>query len=133
MSDSIDGRSRELLDGKNFAHVVTTSGDGKPHVAVVWADVEGDEILLNGAEDREWSTRLRSRPDVLVTVVNLDDPYEYVTIRGKAVEVTPEGGAAHIDKLAKKYLGKDVYPAHDESVARLLVRIQPEKVRLRGG
>lgn len=132
-SDSIDGRSRELLEGPNFCHVVTTSSDGTPHVVVVWVDVEGDEILLNGAEDRSWSTRLRTRPDVLLTVVNLENPYEYVTIRGKAAEVTPDGAEAHIDKLAKKYLGKDLYPAHDENVPRLLVRIQPESVRLRGG
>lgn len=59
MGDLIDGRSRELLDDKNFCHVVTMSGDGSPHVTVVWVDVEGDDILLNGAEGRAWPANLR--------------------------------------------------------------------------
>jgi len=133
MADSIDGRVRELLEDKNFAHVVTKSDDGTPHVTVVWANVEGDEVLLNGAEGRAWPANLRRDPDVVLTVVNLEDPYEYVTIRGRAVEITPDGADEHIDALAKKYLDEDDYPFRKEGEVRLKVRIQPEKVRLRGG
>jgi PPOX class probable F420-dependent enzyme len=133
MSDSIDGRSRELLEDKNFCHVVTTGRDGSPHVSVVWVGVEGDEVLLNGAEGRIWPANLRRDPKVLLTVVNLENPYEYTTIKGQAVEITPDGADEHIDALAKKYLDKDEYPFRQEGEVRLKVRIQPEKVSLRGG
>jgi PPOX class probable F420-dependent enzyme len=133
MSDSIDGRSRELLQDKNFCHVVTTRRDGSPHVSVVWVDVEGDEVLLNGAEGRVWPANLRRDPKVLLTVVNLANPYEYTTIKGRAVEITPDGADEHIDALAKKYLDEDEYPFRQEGEVRLKVRIQPEKVSLRGG
>ena len=133
MADSIDGRSRELLDDKNFAHVVTTGKDGSPHVSVVWVDVEGGEVLVNGAEGRVWPANLRRDPKVLLTVVNLENPYEYTTVKGRAVEITSEGADEHIDALAKKYLDKDEYPFRQEGEVRLKVRIQPEKVSLRGG
>jgi len=133
MADSIDGRSRELLDDKNFAHVVTTGRDGSPHVSVVWVDVEGDEVLVNDAEGRVWPANLRRDPKVLLTVVNLENPYEYTTVKGRAVEITSEGADEHIDALAKKYLDKDEYPFRQEGEVRLKVRIQPEKVSLRGG
>jgi PPOX class probable F420-dependent enzyme len=133
MSDSIDGRTRELLEDKNFCHVVATSGDGSPHVTVVWVDVEGDEILLNGAEGRAWPANLLRDPNVVLTVVNLEDPYEYVTIEGRAVEITPDGADEHIDALGKKYLDKDEYPFRKEGEVRLKIRVRPEKVRLRGG
>ncbi len=133
MSSSIDGRSRALLHDKNFCHVVTTARNGNPHVSVVWVDVEGDEVLLNGAEGRVWPANLRRDPKVLLTVVNLENPYEYTTIRGRAVEITPEGADEHIDALAKKYLDQDEYPYRQEGEVRLKIRVQPEKVSLRGG
>jgi PPOX class probable F420-dependent enzyme len=133
MSDSIDGRSRELLEDKNFCHVVTTSRDGSPHATVVWVNVEGNDILLNGAEGRAWPANLRRDPNVLLTVVNLKNPYEYTTVRGRAIEITPEGADEHIDALAKKYLDKDEYPFRTPDEVRLKVRVQPEKVRIWGG
>ena len=133
MPDLIDGRSRELLEGKNFAHVVTTSRDGSPHATVVWIDVEGDDVLLNGAEGRAWPANLRRDPNVLLTVVNQQNPYEYTTVRGRAVEITPKGADEHIDVLAKKYLDRNEYPFRTPDEVRLKVRVRPEKVRIWGG
>lgn len=133
MADSIDGRSRELLEDKNFCHVVTMSGDGLPHVTVVWVNLEGDDILLNGAEGRAWPANLRRDPNVWLTIVNLKDPYEYVTIKGRAVEITTDGADEHIDALGKKYLDKDEYPFRKQGEVRLKIRIQPDEVRHRGG
>ena|SRR6218665_3044791 len=133
MPTSIDARSRELLQDKNFCHVVTIGKDGSPHVTVVWVDVDGDEVLVNGAEGRAWPANLRRDPHVVLTVVNLGNPYEYTVIRGQAVEITTDGADEHINALAKKYLDEDVYPFRQEGEVRLKVRIQPEKVSLRGG
>lgn len=133
MSASIDDRSRELLDAKNFAHVATLASDGWPHQAVVWVEADGDEILLNSAEGRAWPNNLRRDPRITVVVANLENPYEYVTIKGKAVEITPDGADEHIDALAKKYLDADTYPFRQDGEVRLKIRIEPDKVSLRGG
>ncbi len=133
MPASIDDRSRELLGAKNFAHVATISSDGTPHVAVAWVDADGDEVLVNSAEGRVWPRNLERDPRVTVVVANHDNPYEYVTIKGEAVEITPESADEHIDALAKKYLDADSYPFRQEGEVRLKIRIRPDKVSLRGG
>jgi PPOX class probable F420-dependent enzyme len=133
MPASIDERSRELLDAKNFAHLATIAPDGSPHQAVVWVEADGDDILVNSAEGRVWPANLRRDPRVTVVVANLENPYEYVTIKGQAVEVTPESADEHIDALAKKYLDADSYPFRQEGEVRLKIRIRPDKVAVRGG
>lgn len=132
MADRIDGRSRELLEASNFCHVVTLADDGTPHVTVVWVDVDGEDVLLNSAEGRAWPDNLRRDPRATLTIVNSDNPYEYTVIAGRAVEIAPDGADEHIDKLAKKYLGKDEYPFRSPGEVRLLVRVRPEKVSHRG-
>jgi PPOX class probable F420-dependent enzyme len=133
MAASIEGRGRELLEARNFCHVATIATDGTPHVAVVWSHPEGDELWLNGSEGRTWVENLRRDPRVTLTVVNLEDPYEYLSIKGRVVEITPQGADDHIDKLAKKYLDEDSYPSRKEGEVRLIVKVRPEKVALRGG
>jgi len=133
MPASIDARSRELLEAENFAHVATITRDGTPHVAVAWIDVDGDVVQVNSAEGRDWPANLRRDPRVTVVVANHENPYEYVTIKGEAVEITPEGADDHIDSLAKKYLDKDSYPFRVEDEVRLKIRIRPDQVKRWGG
>jgi PPOX class probable F420-dependent enzyme len=133
MSTSIDDRSRELLEAKNFAHVATISSDGMPHTAIAWIDVHGDVVQVNSAAGRDWPANLRRDPRLAITVVNQENPYEYVTIKGEAIEITPEGADEHIDSLAKKYLDKDEYPFRLEDEVRLKIRIRPDRIRRWGG
>lgn len=133
MADGIDGRSRELLEAKNFCHIATIGPDGKPDVAVVWVDVNGEDVLLNSAEGRTWPENLRRDPRAHLTVVNSEDPYEYVSIDGRVVEVTHDGADEHIDKLAQKYFGQERYPGRAPDEVRLLIRVKPETVSIRGG
>lgn len=133
MPAAIDGTSRALLDAPNFAHVTTLNDDGTPHTAVVWVEAVGDEILVNSAEGRAWPTNLQRDPRVWVTVVNLENPYQYVSVRGDAVEIATEGADAQIDALAKKYLDEDVYPFRQPGEVRLKIVIRPDRVGVRGG
>lgn len=133
MSEVIDGRAGELLEATNFCHVATLARDGTPHVAVVWVDADDGDVLLNSSEGRSWPENLRRDPRTTLTVVNSENPYEYVTIKGRMVEMTHQGANDHIDALAKKYLDKDEYPSLQPGEVRLLVRIRPERVALREG
>ena len=121
---------RLLTEGRNFAHLVTRRRDGSPRVVVIWVDADGDHVLLNGQEgDRYWLEDVRRDPEVIITVVNMEDPYEYVTVHGRAVEDTHEGANAHIDALARRYWGRDYGLA--EGKQRVIVRVAPERVRHR--
>jgi PPOX class probable F420-dependent enzyme len=132
MAETIDGRARELLEGKNFVHVATTRKDGTPHVIPVWVDTDGEHVLLNSAEGRAWPANLRRTGRAGLNVMNLENPYEYVSIDGSLVEDTHEGADEHIDSLAKKYMDVDSYPYRKEGEQRVIFKIKPEKVTLRG-
>ncbi len=133
MSATIEGRSEELLSGKNFANVSTIREDGSVHAAPVWVDVQDGRPVLNTAEGRAWPRNLERDPRVTLTVQNMENPYEYVSIRGRVAERTHEGADEHIDALAKKYMGVDEYPLRQPGEQRVIIRIDPEYVHAWGG
>src|SRR4051794_37394723 len=106
----IEGRARELIEAPNFVTLATEREDGSPHLTVIWGDLEDGRIAVNSAEGRTWPANLRRNPEVSLVVGNSDNPYEYVSVRGRVVEDTHEDADEHINRLAKKYLDKDEYP-----------------------
>ena len=130
MAEAIEGRVAELLGDKNFAQVGTIRKDGTPHLIPVWVDHEDCNVVLNSAEGRAWPANLQRDPRVTLNVVNQENPYEYVEIRGKLVEQTREGADEHINRMAKKYLGEDEYPFRQPGEQRVIIRIEPERVKL---
>jgi PPOX class probable F420-dependent enzyme len=133
MAAQIEGRTRELIEEPNFCFVATLRADGTPHVTPVWVDHDGDTILLNSAKGRAWPANLERDPRVTLTIPNRENQYEYVSIRGRLEAFVEEGADAHIDKLAKKYLGQDTYPYRQPGEERIIVRIAPDEVRYFGG
>lgn len=128
----VEGRGEELLRAKNFANVATLRADGSVHMTPVWVDIEDGRPVLNSAEGRAWPRNLQRDERVTVTVQNMENPYEYVMIRGRVGERTHEGADAHIDKLAKKYLDADTYPAREPGEQRVIIRVEPEFVHVYG-
>ncbi len=132
MADRIEGRAEELLKAKNFCHVSTLRSDGSVHTAPVWVDVQDGLPVLNTAEGRAWPKNLERDPRVTLTIQNLENPYEYLEIRGKVAERTHEGADAHIDAMAKKYMDADEYPLRQPGEQRVIIRVEPEHVAVRG-
>ncbi|HEX4435283.1 MAG TPA: PPOX class F420-dependent oxidoreductase [Solirubrobacteraceae bacterium] len=132
MADRIEGRAEELLKAKNFCHVSTLRSDGSVHTAPVWVDVQDGLPVLNTAEGRVWPKNLERDPRVTLTIQNLENPYEYLEIRGKVAERTHEGADAHIDAMAKKYMDADEYPLRQPGEQRVIIRVEPEHVAVRG-
>ena len=132
MAEKIEGRAQELLQAKNFADVATLRKDGSVQTSPVWVDVQDGRAVLNSAEGRAWPANLQRDPRVTMTVQNLENPYEYVTIRGRVVERTHDGADEHIDALAKKYLDQDSYPYRQPGEQRVILRVEPESVFVNG-
>jgi PPOX class probable F420-dependent enzyme len=132
MSVRVEGRSEELLKAKNFCNVSTLRPDGSIHDVPVWVDVQDGRPVLNTAEGRAWPRNLERDPRVTLTVQNHENPYEYVTIRGRVAERTHDGADAHIDALAKKYLDVEEYPRRRPGEQRLIIRVEPEHVHHAG-
>ncbi len=133
MSTTVEGRAEELLRAKNFCTVSTLRADGSVHAAPVWVDVQDGKPVLNTAEGRAWPRNLERDPRVTLTVANMENPYEYVEVRGRVAERTSDGADEHIDSLAKKYLGQDEYPFRQPGEQRVIVRIEPDTVNVKGG
>ena len=119
---------QDLFTKKSFAHLATIMGDGRPQVTPVWIDFDGTHILVNSATARVKDKNMRRDKRVALSILDPDNPYRYVAILGEVVEVTQSGADAHIDALAKRYLGKDKYPYHRPGEARVIYKIRPEKV-----
>ena len=117
---------RTLLEDKAFGHVVTVTATGRPRVTMVWMDVDGDEVLFNTAEGRKKVQDLRRDPRVIVSVQDHNTPQSYAVFHGKA-RITADGARAHIDKLAKRFLGVDQYPGPPDET-RLIVRISVQRI-----
>lgn len=123
-----DERTRRLLDAPNFASIATAMPDGAPHVSTVWIDLDGDDVLVNTAEGRVKTENVRRDRRVAISVFDQqDDPYEQVVIRGRVVEITTEGADAHIDRLAKKYLGLEAYPWREPDEQRVILRVRVDR------
>jgi PPOX class probable F420-dependent enzyme len=116
----------DLFQKKAFAQLATLMPDGSPHVSPVWFDYDGRNILINTAKGRVKDRNMRRDPRVGLDIVDPDNPYRHVSIRGRVVNVTEEGADEHIDKLAKKYLGVDRYPNRTAGEVRVLYKIEPE-------
>jgi PPOX class probable F420-dependent enzyme len=101
MSERIDGRGEELLRAKNFANVSTLRRDGSVHSTPVWVDIQDGKPVLNTAEGRAWPRNLERDPRLTLTVQNIENPYEYLEVRGRVGERTQDGADEHIDALAK--------------------------------
>lgn len=127
---TIPATHRDLIERPNFAHLATLMPDGSPQVTPVWVDLDGDTILINTAEGRVKTRNLDRDPRVALSIADQQNPYRYIQVRGRVVERTHEGADAHIDKLAKKYLGQDRYPFRRPGEQRVIFRIQPEHVQI---
>ena len=123
---------RDLFDKKSFAHVATVGADGAPQVTPVWIDQEGQYIRFNTARGRVKTQNLERMPKIALSVQDPENPYRYLTIQGRVSEMTENGADAHIDKMAKKYFDKDVYPGRAPGEKRVIVKITPEKFHTMG-
>ena len=118
---------RDLLDKKAFASLGTLMPDGRPQVTPVWVDYDGTYLFVNSAKGRAKDKNMRREPRVSLAIIDPDNPYRYLEVRGRVVEVTEDGADKHIDKMAKKYLGKDKYPFSQPGEVRVLYKIEPDK------
>src|SRR3989442_10389342 len=100
----------DLLQQKTaFANLATLMPDGSPQVTRVWFDYQDGVIRVNTAKGRVKARNMRAGAQVALAIMDPDNAYRYIQIRGRVRRVSEQGADAHIDKLAKKYLGKDKY------------------------
>ncbi len=122
----------DLFQKKAFLQLATLMADGSPHVSPVWCEYDGKHILINSAKGRVKDINMRRDPRVGLDILDPDNPYRHVSIRGRVVEITEKGADEHIDKLTKKYTGQEKYPYRGPGEIRVIYKIEPERAYVMG-
>ncbi len=121
-----------LTQKKPLAHLATLMPDGTPQVTPVWFDMAGNQIRVNTARGRQKDKNMQKNAAVALSIVDPDNPYRHLAVRGRIIDVTEEGADAHIDSLAKKYLNQDKYPFRRPGEVRVIFTIEPVSVSSMG-
>ena len=96
--------------------------------ASTYRDLDGSTIRINSAKGRVKDKNMRRNKKVALSIFDPDNPYRHLAVQGEVVEITEQGADAHIDALAKKYLGKDKYPFRQPGEVRVIYKIRPDHV-----
>jgi PPOX class probable F420-dependent enzyme len=118
----------DLFKKKSFAHLATLMPGGQPQVTPVWVDYDGHHVLINTAQGRQKDKNLQKDTRVALSILDPDNPYRYLEVRGRVAERSVSGADAHIDAMALKYLGKEKYPFRQPNEVRVIYKIEPEHV-----
>jgi PPOX class probable F420-dependent enzyme len=129
---TIPEQFKDLFQQVAFANLATLMPDGRPQVTPVWFDLDGSNIRINTAKGRVKDRNMRRNKNVALAISDPDNPYRHLAIQGEVVDITEQGADAHIDALAKKYLGKGKYPFRQPGEVRVIYKIRPDRVEQMG-
>ena len=132
MSAPVPESHKDLFQKRAFGNFTTLMPDGSPQTTPVWVDFENGKVIVNTALGRQKDKNVRRDPRVAITLVDPDNPYRYLEIRGKVDEISVEGAEKHIDKMAKKYIDQDIYPWAKPGEQRVLLKVTPDKFSTMG-
>ncbi|MCZ7541587.1 MAG: PPOX class F420-dependent oxidoreductase [Anaerolineae bacterium] len=136
MAVQIPASHRDLLDGPVVVTLVTLMPDGQPQATPVWCNTDGDYVLVNSARGRQKDCNMVRDPRVTILAIDPQNPYRWIQVRGKVVEITEEGAVEHISALCKLYTGIEYYydfsPGAKGKETRVKYRIEPVRITGQG-
>jgi PPOX class probable F420-dependent enzyme len=128
MAKELNDAAKKLLEQPFICNFATLLPDGSPQITPVWVDYDGRNILINTSEGRQKTKDVERDQRIALDVIDPQNAYNVLSVRGRVIAREHEGADAHIDKLAKKYLGKDQYPFRQPGEQRVILRIQPDRI-----
>ncbi len=129
MPATLDQYRDLLTEKKPIAALATIMPDGSPQVTPVWFDYDGKRLRVNTAKGRVKARNMQEGARVALMIVDPDNPYRYVQVRGRVAVQTENGADDHINALTKKYLGQEKYPYRQPGEVRVRYEIEPLSVQ----
>jgi PPOX class probable F420-dependent enzyme len=123
---------KDILEKPGIAHAATLGPRGEPHSTPVWYAWDGEHLVLSTLKSRQKYRNLGRDPRIALSILDPDNPYRQVTIRGTVVAIDDDTDLAAVNSLAKKYLGQDTYPWHQPGDERVVVKVKPSRVTTMG-
>ena len=117
---------------RSYAYLATSMPDGSPQVTPVWFNTDGENVLLNSVKGRVKDRNMRARPQIAMAIHLQGQPYRYLQLRGKIVEITEDGARQHINTLSQKYRGNPDYKLNDPNEIRVIYKLLPESIQVMG-
>jgi PPOX class probable F420-dependent enzyme len=128
----IPATHKDLLEGKGFLHLASLGPDGAPQVHPVWYEWDGGELLVSSTKPRQKTKNLERDGRVAGSILDPENAYRYLEVRGTVTSIEDDPKSALIDRLAQKYLGEDKYPWDGPDPQRVIIRIRPERFNTMG-
>lgn len=116
----------DILRSTALAHVATVGPKGEPQSTPVWFDWDGEHVLFSQTKGRQKYRNVKRNPAIALSIVDPNNPYRYIEIRGKVIAIDDDQNNRFIDSMAKKYMGKDKYPFNQPGDERVIVVVEPE-------
>lgn len=129
---TIPEKYADLLDSTALAHVATIGPNGAPQVNPVWFGWDGTYMRFSQTKTRQKFQNVQREPRIALSIVDPTNPYRYLEVRGRVVNIEEDPDRAFINSMAKKYIGQDVYPWHQPGDERVVVVIEPERTTQMG-
>jgi PPOX class probable F420-dependent enzyme len=127
MSTALSSDAKQLIDRPNFAHLATLMPDGSPQSVPVWVGREGEHLIIcTGETSLKGKNTLRD-PRVALSVVDFENPYEEVQIRGRVVERRPDPDLKMMDPISHKYTGKPFPIRNPDGRVALIIGVEKER------
>jgi PPOX class probable F420-dependent enzyme len=117
-----------LLKEPSTCYLATSMADGSPQLTQTWVDTDGEHVLINTVQGHVKVRNIERDPRVAIAISDPDKPARYFRVRGRVIDVTADGAAEHIEKLAQRYLGAPYpwYGGRDQT--RLLITIEASTI-----
>ena len=128
MATEIPESHKDLLTGPVYVQLATHMMNGSIQLHPVWCGYDGSHVLVNSAQGRVKDKNMRANPNVTVLAVDPENPFRWLEVRGKVVDITGEGADEHIDQLSDLYIQQSPYPWREAGEVRVIYRIEPERV-----
>ena len=116
----------DLVKGVSFAHVATIGPEGEPQSSPVWIDGDATTVKFSQTTSRQKYRNMQRDPRIAMSMIDLENPYRYVEVRGRVVDISDDEDNRFIDSLTKKYMGKESYPFHQPGDQRVVVTVEVE-------
>lgn len=124
MSITLSPEIKQLVDGANFAHLATLMPDGSPQSVPIWIGREGEHLVICTGEGSLKAKNTLRDPRIALSIVNFDNPYEEVQIRGRVIERRPDPELKIMDAISHKYIGKPFPMRSPEGRVALIVAVE---------
>jgi PPOX class probable F420-dependent enzyme len=124
---TLSDKAKALFDGTALGMLGLVSEDGTAQVTPVWITRDGDTPVFNTVHGRSKAKNMERDPRVTLTIVDPDDGYSYVELRGTVEFEEGQVAVDTINALAKKYIDQDVYPWTQPGDVRVNCRMVVER------